>query len=133
MTTQIRASITAGIRPTSMIFHEQPSEPWTKHDFLLLEAYQILKDETCPKCGHPVWLCRSHSNTFSWKVESYVCQADRLLQEKQWYRTADKGTKPDAKERAEWGKEYYAVPVPLADAGYTELPTRLDYYKSLAE
>ena len=114
-----------------MIFHEQPTEPWTRHDFLLLEAYQIIKNETCPKCGHPIWLCRSESNQFEWRVEAYVCQAERVLKQKEWKRTASKGDKVDPKERAEWGKEYYAVPAPLKDAGFTELPSRADWYNSL--
>lgn len=114
-----------------MIFHEQPDEPWSKHDFLLLEAFQMLKNETCPKCGQPVWLCRSESNEFEWKIDSFVCQAERLLKTKEWKRTAKKGEKVDPKERAEWGKEYYAYPEPLRDAGFTELPTRAAFYDSL--
>ena len=128
--TQIQASITAAIRPTSMIFQEQPTEPWTKYDFLFLEAYQILKNETCQKCGHPIWLCRSESNEFEWTVENYVCQAERALRAKEHKRSNDK--KPTAEERREWGREYYAVPQPVKDAGFTELPTRRDFYNSLS-
>lgn len=130
--TQIQASITAAIRPTSMIFQEQPTEPWTKYDFLFLEAYQIIKNETCPKCGHPIWLCRSDSNTFDWEVRDYVCAADRALRAKEYKRTNGKTAKPSPEERREWGREYYAIPEPHKDAGFTELPTRRDFYNSLS-
>ena len=71
-----------------------------------------------------------HSISYEWTVENYVCQAERALRAKEHKRSNDK--KPTAEERREWGREYYAVPQPHKDAGFTELPTRRDFYNSLS-
>lgn len=43
-------------------------------DHELALAYQTMQDETCPQCGHPVWVCRSRSNQIDLKVEWDTCQ-----------------------------------------------------------
>lgn len=114
-----------------MIFYEQPTDKWTPYDFKLLEAYQILQDEICPQCGHPVWLCRSDSNRIAFKVNSTVCYAERALQKKR-DDAKDKKHRADAKERAEYGKIYYTEPfVPKNVEG--GLPTRSEYYDQLVK
>lgn len=90
----------------------------------------MLQDETCPKCGQPIWLCRSSSNNVQFRVESDTCFADRAMKEKE-DRNKPKGQKKASKEeKAEWGKFYYTVPYvpPTADG---EMPTRMEYYDSL--
>ena len=114
-----------------MIFHTQPTDPWDKYDFLFLEAYQILQDETCNSCGHPLWLCRSTENTFSWKVESVVCSADKALKMKEWKRANGKSKRIPRDELQEMGKTYYAVPEIIPGVGVTKLPDRRDYYNQL--
>jgi predicted nucleic acid-binding Zn-ribbon protein len=113
-----------------MLFYEQPTDPWTPYDFKLLKAYQILQDETCPKCGHPVWLCRTSSNRVQFKVRSAVCQADRALRAAEDNRR-DKKDRADGKERREWGKFYYIQPFtpPNVEGG---LPTREEFYEEMA-
>lgn len=128
---KIKASITAGIRPTSMIFYEQPTDPWVKFDFMLIEAYQILQDETCPKCGHPVWLCRSSSNTVQFKVTPNVCYAERALKEYENQKKPVNDREKDPKIRKEWGMFFSTSPfVPLNVEG--ELPTRTEFYEEMA-
>ena len=114
-----------------MIFHEQPREDWIRFDFLLLEAYQRLQDEICPKCGHPVWLCRSKSSNIDFAVKSGVCYAERALKAAEVNRMTDKGAKASAlKERKHWGEFYYTVPIKPPNA-VGELPTREEYYAEL--
>lgn len=129
--TRIKAAITAGIRPMAMIFHLQPNTPWEDMDFLLLEAYQMLQDEICPKCGHPIWLCRSQSNRVIFEVGETYCGGERAIEE---YRDSKKPRNERAKpaERKEWGRSLYTtpkVPPQLKDA---ELPTREEFYKEMA-
>ena len=76
----IEASITAGIRPTSMILHTQPGKKWTDWDFLCIEAFQIAKNEQCPHCGMPVWVCRNEDGDFGFKVVTDTCFALRELE-----------------------------------------------------
>lgn len=125
--TKIKTSITAGIKPTSMIYHEQPTAPWVAFDFMLLEAYQRLQDEICPKCGHPVWLCRSSSNAVQFKVETSYCAGERALRAAE-ARAAGKKN-PDKKERDTWGRFQYSVPYALPGM---ELPSREEYYAEQA-
>jgi Zn-finger nucleic acid-binding protein len=125
--TKIKTSITAGIRPCAMIFHEQPSDAWTRFDFLLLVAYQMLQDEICPKCGHPVWLCRSSSNRVQFKVRAGVCYAERSLREYEDQHKPKGEREKDRKARQAWGQFFYTQPfVPENVEG--ELPTRAEFY-----
>lgn len=113
-----------------MIFHEQPSADWIPFDFKLLEAYQILQDETCPKCGHPIWLCRSDSNNIGFKVRTAVCYADRELK---MYEDSKKpmGERAKSKERAQMGEYYYVYPYnPPTASG--PLPTRQQFYEEMS-
>jgi len=114
-----------------MIFHEQPTDPWIPFDFMLLEAYQRLQDETCPKCGHPVWLCRTKSNNVMFKVQSGICYAERALKSAEVQRLDGDSKKSALKDKKSWGQFWYSVPaVPPTSEG--DLPTREDYYKELA-
>ena len=114
-----------------MIFHEQPTDPWVPFDFKLLEAYQILQDETCPKCGHPIWLCRSTSQGIQFKVKSDVCYAEKALEEHRVSQMKSKDRAEAKKNKAEWGRFFFTQPYnpPNVDAA---LPTRTEYYETLA-
>lgn len=114
-----------------MIFHEQPTAPWEPFDFLLLEAYQMLQDEICPKCGHPVWLCRSDSTNVEFKVRDAVCYAERALRETE-DRQKDKGSRADKTERKGWGRFYYTSPF-VPDNVEGELPTRAEFYTAMSK
>lgn len=113
-----------------MIFHEQPTDPWVPFDFILLEAYQMLQDEICPKCGHPVWLCRSDSASVQFKVRSAVCNAERELKIVEDRKRPDKEREKDKKVRAGWGEFYYTQPFVPENIG-GEMPTRGEFYASL--
>jgi hypothetical protein len=114
-----------------MIFQEQPTEAWVPFDFMLLEAYQMLQDETCPKCGQPVWLCRTSSPNVEFKVRSAICYAERALREAEDLRKERKD-RAEKNERKEWGVSYFITPfVPENIEG--DLPTRREFYEEMAE
>lgn len=113
-----------------MVFQEQPNEPWGRFDFLLIEAYQMLQDELCPKCGHPIWLCRSSSNKVDFSVEEAYCAAERTLMEYENNQRSPSDRIKDRKEKASWGRFYYTVPKPAYGAD-SELPGRREYYEEL--
>ena len=115
-----------------MVFRAQPRRDWIDLDFKLLEAYQILDDETCPQCGNPIWLCRNDDSDIEWTVQGSKCYATARLEE---HRDGKKKKEQKAKsdERKEWGVSYFPSPrviKPRAEEG-VELPTRADYYESL--
>lgn len=110
----------------SMIFHEQPTKKWKPFDFLLLEAYQILQDETCPQCGQPIWLCRSTDRNVTVSIQRARCFATAELEKAQ-----DKIGQKNNKSKLQPGEYLYPV-IKTIEKG-TELPTREDYYKSLIE
>jgi hypothetical protein len=108
-----------------MLFHEQPDEPWTKFDFLLLEAYQILQDETCAQCGNPIWICRNeYANNVGFKIKSAKCFAKAELDRHQ-----ERQEKKKSKIK-KYGEQDYVVP--YAYNGQ-ELPTRMSYYTAAAK
>lgn len=129
LVTKIKTSITAGIRPTSMIFHEQPTAAWVPLDFVLLEAYQRLQDELCPRCGHPIWLCRSQSNSVQFRIREDYCASERAVKEHE-DRQRDRDKRADRKEKAGWGRFMFTVPEALPGA---ELPDRTKYFEDLAK
>lgn len=129
--TQIKAAITAGIRPCSMIFHEQPTDPWIPFDFKLIEAYQRLQDETCPKCGHPVWLCRSGSPNVMFHVRETYCQSERAMREFEDSKKP-KNERTKGKDKREWGRIYYTEPAVPHNID-AELPTRREFYEEIAK
>jgi len=120
--TKIKAAITAGIRPMAMIYHEQPTAKWTRYDFLLIEAYQVLQDETCPQCGQPVWLCRSDSPDINIKVRRSTCNVTAVMEKQR-----DKDQKNKSRQLKP-GESYYPVIEPIFED--SELPSRADYYRS---
>jgi uncharacterized Fe-S center protein len=123
--TKIKAAITAGIRPVAMLFHEQPSDPWVKYDFLMLEAYQMLQEETCSECGNPIWICRNDAaSNVGFKIKTTKCYAKAELEAWQDKRSG----KSDTKKR--FGEIPYIVPYTYDGEDY---PTRISYYKHLAE
>jgi hypothetical protein len=122
---KLRAAIENKIRPSAMLFHEQPDLPWTKFDFLLLEAYQMLQDETCSMCGSPIWICRNESAAnVGFKIKTATCFAKVELDKHQ-----EREEKKNKKKK-KYGEQEYIIPYTY-DGG--ELPTRMSYLNALAE
>jgi len=106
-----------------MLFHEQPSDPWVPFDFMLLEAYQILQDETCNECGNPIWVCRNEdANWIGFKVKTTKCYAKAEMDK--WQEKQEKNTKK------KYGEIAYVVPYSYDD---TPMPGRRDFYMSLSD
>jgi len=111
-----------------MVFHEQPSDPWKRGDFKLLEAYEIKQKETCGHCGNPIWLCHSEGGETEvyWEVQTSTCYADKTL--KEWHKD-----NPDATDSP------YAVPFVYDYSGdfpvndYKNLPTRKQFFEERAD
>ncbi len=115
-----------------MIFYEQPTDPWTPYDFKLLEAYQILQDETCPTCGNPIWICRTTNSDVVFKMRKTTCFAER--EEKRWHAEKEKRFKPVKGGPQHWEPEPGDQWFPVAETISGEpLPGRDAYYKEMAE
>nr|DAW17423.1 MAG TPA: hypothetical protein [Caudoviricetes sp.] len=108
-----------------MLFREQPNLPWTEFDFLLVEAWQMLQDETCSQCGNPIWICRNDSaSNVGFKVKTSVCYATAELDK--W---REKEDKRKVKRKA-YGESPYVIPYTYDDS---PLPTRSQYLNSLSD
>lgn len=122
---KIKAAITAGIRPCAMIFHEQPTEAWTTFDFLLLEAYQNLQDETCSECGNPIWICRNeNASNVGFQVKIAKCFAKAELDD--WY---EKQEKSNSKKKTH-GEYPYTVAYTYDGS---QMPSRMEYLEFLSQ
>jgi len=123
--TKLRAAIENNIRPSAMLFHEQPNLEWTKFDFLLLEAYQILQDETCQQCGNPIWICRNEfADNVGFKIKSSKCFAKAELE---MYQEREEKKKS---KRKKYGEQEYILAYTYDGS---DLPSRMSYYNAMAE
>lgn len=108
-----------------MLFREQPDLPWTEFDFLLVEAMQILQDETCTQCGHPIWICRNdEASNVGFKIKISTCYAGAELDK--WREREDK----KKNKKKAYGETPYVVAYTYDDG---PLPTRASYYRSLLD
>lgn len=108
-----------------MILHTQPSKKWTTHDFLLLQAYQILQDERCGQCGLPRYICHNDDPRIRVRVEEDSC--------------AIKGA-VESRERMNSKNKNYVAPVgtqlqpePYTSDGSDLVSFREPYYRAEAE
>ncbi len=110
-----------GLPPTSFILHgKQPSDPWTDEDKKLALAWVILQKETCPKCGQPLWICRSSDKNLGFKTKKGLCYSARENEE--WMKKNEK--------RLRLGEFAYTVAYTY-DGG--PMPTRKQWLESLTE
>lgn len=108
-----------------MLFHEQPTDPWTEFDFLLVEAMQILEDETCRECGNPIWICRNEdASHVGFKVKTSVCYAKAEMDK--WQEAQEK---KDSK-RKNYGQLPYTISYSYDES---PMPTRRSYYEGLSD
>jgi hypothetical protein len=108
-----------------MLFHEQPTEPWNDFDFLLIEAYQTLQDETCSQCGNPIWICHNEeASHVGFKIKNSKCFAQAEL-EKYQEKEDNKKTK-----KKKYGERPYIVAFTYDGS---EFPSRTEYYQSLSQ
>jgi hypothetical protein len=108
-----------------MIFHEQPSDPWIDFDFMLIEAYHMLQEETCGECGNPVWVCRNeNADWIGFKVKSTVCFAKAEMDK--WSEAQQKKKNKKSKP----GVINYPVAFSYDDS---PMPSRMQFYRSLSD
>jgi hypothetical protein len=107
-----------------MLFQEQPTEPWTQFDFMLVEALQILEDETCSECGNPIWICRNEeAPNLGFKIKMTRCFAKGELE--RWQEKQEK-----KKSKKTPGEMPYIVSYTYDDG---PMPSRNSYYKGLSD
>lgn len=107
-----------------MLFHEQPTDPWNEFDFLLVEALQILEDETCRECGNPIWICRNEEAAHvGFKVKTSTCFAKAEMD--RWQAAQEKKGKKSTP-----GELPYVIAFTYDDG---PMPTRMSYYRGLSD
>lgn len=109
-----------------MILHTQPTKRWNAHDFLLLEAYQILEEERCQQCGLPRYICHNESSDVRFRIVEDTCAA---MVEKDMYEEQKRGSDKDY--RAPAGTTLR--PEPYAVDGRDLTTFRTQYYLDEAE
>lgn len=109
----------------AMLFHEQPNEPWSEFDFLLVEALQVLEDETCAECGNPIWVCRNdNASSVGFKIKTTVCYASAELE--RWREKQEKNKSAKKKH----GESPYVIAYTYDGS---DLPSRTSFYKGLSD
>lgn len=130
---QIKASVSRGFRPTTLVFRRQPNSLWDEWDFKLLEAFQIVDDETCTMCGNPVWQCQSKTRDIGFKVVERVCFATREIEE---YRASASNNTVDKETRERWGRYEVAKPFTTPSGDIEQIaeepiPSRLECWERM--
>ena len=118
----IKLAIENKMRPTAVLYREpDPYSDWTDLDYSFVQAYQVIMDELCPKCGNPAWLCRSTDSNIDWNIDTITCYASKAIEGRR-HRDDNPTEHPDAATRRKWGTDYVARPVPIRKD--IPLPTR---------
>jgi hypothetical protein len=110
--------------PTDLLEHEHTDpKTLTRMNRLIMRGWQILKDETCPRCGVVHWHGKSADNRVEFKVKSTHCYSCAAQDEDQ------KEHKPKP------GENRYVVPQMLQMEGdeAVELPDRGAYLREQME
>jgi len=58
-----------------VIFGRDNRKRWSKWDIVLLEAFEILEQERCGKCGTPKYLAYNDSDDILFRVHEETCHA----------------------------------------------------------
>lgn len=117
----MEAALELKLAPTLFLYNEkQPDDAWDQTDKKLAVAMHILNKQTCPKCGQPLWICRSDDRNLTFKVKKGICHASKALEDKQ---NADE----KAKRKLKNGEFYYSVPDMLFGNPF---PTRAEWLES---
>jgi hypothetical protein len=91
---------------------------------MLVEALQILEDETCSECGNPIWICRNEeAPNLGFKIKMTRCFAKGELE--RWQEKQDK-----KKSKKTPGEMPYIVSYTYDDG---PMPSRNSYYKGLSD
>ena len=91
---------------------------------MLIEALQILEDETCAECGNPIWVCRNdEAHNVGFKIKMTRCYAKAELDK--WREKQEK-----KKSKSVPGEMPYIVSFTY-DEG--PMPSRASYYKGLSD
>ncbi|MFT4258047.1 hypothetical protein [Microbacterium sp.] len=62
-----------------MILGGDNRKKWSNLDVLVMQAYQIVKDERCSQCGVPRWLCRNSDPRIQVRVKVDECYAKQEI------------------------------------------------------
>ena len=104
-----------------MLFQEQPDKKWRKHDFLLIEALQIMEQERCGQCGLPRWMCHDETGKVQFRIEEDLCIVKRDIEIK------------NEQDQESGGKNHgiSLQPEPFYVNGGDPISTRDAYYETL--
>lgn len=118
----VQTAMDLHLPPTFMLLEgKQPTDPWSRHDKKLAVAWTIMNKETCPKCGQPIWICRSSDKNLGFSVKVGLCYASAELEK---WQDSKRG------KNLKKGEYPYVVPTMYDDS---PLPSRLDYLNGLDE
>lgn len=80
--TQIKTAVRSNINPSAVMFNQRPKSKtdWSVFDVKLLEAYEVLEEQTCQFCGQPRWVCdaREDANWFTFKMTVAFCKGKQV-------------------------------------------------------
>ena len=135
--TQIKTAVRSNINPSAVMFNQRPKEKpqWSVYDVKLLEAYEILEEQTCGFCGQPRWVCdaREDANWFTFKADVGFCKGKQV---KDQWESAER--KLNQKEKSQLQDGEFLQLKPHVDGGFlypdkrpADRPDRAGWLKEL--
>lgn len=99
------------------MFNQRPKAKveWSVYDVKLLEAYEMLEEQTCNFCGQPRWICdaREDANWFTFRIDVGFCKGKQIQDE--W---DAKEQKMRNKEQSQLRDGEFRQLVPHVDGGF---------------
>ena len=116
--TAVKTARSWGVPPRVMVFGGSPGE-WSAEDALLANALTVLENETCNRCGTPVWWGYSTDNEIQFKIGHETCHACVELEKRQ---------SEDSKNKtARRGQSPYVTPHNVWEG--KPLPSRREFFE----
>lgn len=92
---------------------------------MLVEAMQMLEEETCNECGNPIWICRNETAAnVGFKIKIATCFAKAELD--RW------NEKEEKRKTSQKRHGQYPYIVAYTYDG-SEMPSRMQFYREMAE
>ena len=63
-----------------MITGADSRKKWSLWDRLIMEAYQIVENEKCDRCGLPRWICHNESNEIQYHIVRDECSTTATIE-----------------------------------------------------
>ena len=110
-----------------MLTGADSTKKWGDIDIRLMQAYQIIQDETCSQCGFPLWLCQNEDLQLMARAKEVECMGKATLDDatEAWHENKSNKDKRAPALRVEFysrdGRPLHAFRKPYYEARHAQV------------